>query len=108
MLAGGCALPPGVGRELEDDVSSLLEPPVVESPNVVLTGFRPRTSHSATPTAAITTTPATISATRALFFFRGGCPPGPPGCPYSPGGPYGNCQYPGWPYGGWPYGGWPY
>src|SRR3954452_24340597 len=94
MLAGGCALPPGAGRELEDDVSSLLEPPVVESPSGVPTGLRRRTRNSAPPTAAITTTPATISATTVLLFFRGGCPPGPPGCPERTGGPYRNRQFP--------------
>jgi len=74
-----------VERELDEllrsDVVALasLLALVLEPVAVVLPSSLPRSSHSATPTAASTTTPATTSAISVFLLPFDGCPPGPPG-----------------------------
>jgi hypothetical protein len=65
-------------RELDDVVASALELLVVASLAVVASSSLPRSSQRATPTAASTTTPATISAIRVFLLPFGGGPPGGP------------------------------
>ena len=67
-------------RELDEASSALLELLVVASLAVGGPSSLPSSTHSATPTAASTTTPATISAIRVFRLpFGGGPPEGPQG-----------------------------